>query len=78
MNLIDLFDDNFLADREYHRNLARHQASEPCPDDWEATTFLDRIPEESDHEDGSPLRFRGDYSAATFDQLIQAAYRQGF
>jgi len=59
MNLIDLYDDNFMSDRAYHRDLARHRASEPCPDDWEVSTLpIDILPDESEGEEPSPLRFR--------------------
>lgn len=60
MNLIDLYDDNFMFDRQYHRDLARNRASDPCDDDWEALHMggLSRLPEETEHEEPSPLRFR--------------------
>jgi hypothetical protein len=48
MNWLDLFDDNAEADRKYHRELARCEASGPCEDDEEVTACLvTAVPEES-------------------------------
>jgi len=69
MNWLDLFDDDAEADRAFHREHARRNASEPCEDDYETTSpFVDMLPDESDNRGGepSPLDFdnnvRRDYS----------------
>ena len=50
MNLIDLYDDNAEADRKYHRELARIQASDPCEDDCEVfASALSVMPDESNN-----------------------------
>ena len=42
------------------RRLQEQDRSGPCDDDYEVTTpFVDLLPEESEHEDGSPLDFGG-------------------
>lgn len=42
------------------RRLQEQDRSGPCEDDYEVTTpFVDILPEESEHEDGSPLDFGG-------------------
>lgn len=71
MNLIDLFDENAEADRKYHRELARNQASEPCEDDAEVTAVLvTAVPEESfAHVTRTDTRI--------IDHMIQAAFVHG-
>jgi len=72
MNLIDLFDDNAEADRKYHRELARVQASEPCEDDPEVTAALvTAVPEESfNHTTRTDMRI--------MDHMIEQAFVHGF
>jgi len=72
MNWLDLFDDNAEADRKYHRELARCEASEPCEDDEESTAVLvTAVPEESfAHVTRTDMRI--------MDHMIQQAFVQGF
>jgi hypothetical protein len=68
---LDLFDDNAEADRKYHRELARNEASEPCEDDPEVTAVLvTAVPEES---------FKHVTTTATriIDHMIQQAFVHG-
>lgn len=56
MNLIDLED--LLG---IHTSTMSSDLSGPCDDDYEVTApYIGRCPDESDHENGSPLDFRGD------------------
>lgn len=58
MNWLDLFDDTAELDRQYYRENARRELSGPCDDDVEMTCpFVGMLPEETDHEDPSPLSF---------------------
>lgn len=58
MNLIDLED--LLG---IHTARMSDSRSGPCEDDCEVTApWIGRCPEESNHEDGSPLNFRQDHS----------------
>jgi hypothetical protein len=51
MNWLDLFDDGLPT---AHREMS----DGPCDDDCEETApFIGMLPDESDHEDGSPLDF---------------------
>ena len=72
MNWLDLFDDNAESYREYHRTLARCEASEPCEDDAEVTAVLvTAVPEESfAHVTRTDMRI--------MDHMIQQAFVQGF
>lgn len=72
MNWLDLFDDNAEADRKYHRELARCEASEPCEDDPEVTAALvTAVPEESfNHTTRTDMRI--------MDHMIQQAFVHGF
>lgn len=48
MNWLDLFDDDAEADRKFHREHARIQASDPCEDDCESSAHLiGAMPDES-------------------------------
>jgi hypothetical protein len=77
MNLIDLFDDDFFADRTFHREAARHTLSNPCEDSHEAMhANLSVCPEESDKEHGSPLNF-GMGDIREMDRQYQAALAYG-
>jgi hypothetical protein len=71
MNWLDLFDDNAEADRKYHRELARCEASEPCEDDEESTAVLvTAVPEES-------FKHTTRTDQATIDHMIQQAFVTG-
>ena len=72
MNWLDLFDDNAEADRKYHRELARNEASLPCEDDPEVTAVLvTAVPEESfKHTTRTDMRI--------MDHMIQQAFVHGF
>jgi hypothetical protein len=44
------------------RLLVGNRRSGPCEDDYEATApYVDMLPEESEHEEGSPLNFGKTY-----------------
>lgn len=48
--------------REVERLLELNRRSGPCDDDYEATSpFVDMLPDESEHEHGSPLNFGKTY-----------------
>ena len=92
MNWLDLFDDNAEADRKLSRESARIELSGRCDDDDVLRCpYIDMMPEESEHENGSPLNFKGsphpiDMVHSTFngigndhviDRLIAAAMQRG-
>lgn len=55
-NFLDLFGDDY---RELDRLQEQERRHGPCEDDCEVTApFIGMLPEESDHESGSPLNFR--------------------
>jgi hypothetical protein len=56
MNFLDLFDGCSNLDRLVEQD----RRSGPCEDDCEVTApYIGMLPDESDHEDGSPLNFKG-------------------
>lgn len=78
MNWIDLFDEDAEADRAYYRSLSKRELSGVCDDDCEAICpFIGILPDESDHEEGSPLSFKEQISAHEMDRRIQKAFRFG-
>ncbi len=74
MNFLDLFGEDFTP---LDRQREAERRSGPCDDDCESTApYIDLLPEESNHEEGSPLDFsRRD--AREIDLVIAQALRQG-
>jgi hypothetical protein len=55
MNFLDLFGDDFRHIDRFHETARREG---PCEDDREETApYIGILPDESEHEEGSPLNF---------------------
>lgn len=74
MNFLDLFGDDFRHIDQFHETARREG---PCEDDREETApYINMLPEESDHEEGSPLNFNHnnfhttDYTEADYEQAL--------
>ena len=58
MNLLDLLDNGAIGDNARHRMRESERRSGPCEDDTSVVApFIGMCPDESEHEDGSPLDF---------------------
>tara|TARA_R110000868_G_scaffold67046_1_gene199214 strand:- start:6598 stop:6855 length:258 start_codon:yes stop_codon:yes gene_type:complete len=58
MNLIDLFDLDHVGSQARQCANFRESQYSPCEDDCEITApYIGLLPDESDHENGSPLNF---------------------
>lgn len=58
MNYLDLFDDDAIGDRERFRQNEMERRHGPTDGDVETTApFIGMCPDESDHENASPLDF---------------------
>jgi hypothetical protein len=57
-NLSDLLSDGHIGDNARHRLNESERRSGPCEDDATVVApFIGMCPDESEHEDGSPLDF---------------------
>jgi hypothetical protein len=85
---LDVFANDCMNDETFHSMLMLQQMerdrSGPCEDDFEATCeLMQYLPEESSHEDGSPIdiNYREENhrldSEAFIDASIQEAYALG-
>jgi hypothetical protein len=78
-NFLDLFGDDYRPIDRFHETARREG---PCEDDREVTApYIDLLPEESDHEEGSPLHFTNnrfwattDYTEADYEQALMTGW----
>lgn len=87
MNWLDLFDDGGIGDRARFQEQEREDRHGPCEDDIEVVApWIGMCPDESDHENGSPLNFGKPHvdhqgslvSAREDERAFQLALRLGF
>jgi hypothetical protein len=78
---LDLFGDDY---RDYERQAEANRRHGACEDDYEAKCpYIGMLPDESEHEDGSPLDFSTDRaqllnaSEQEIDDMILEAYKRG-
>jgi hypothetical protein len=57
-----------------YRDQAEGDLSGPCDDDYEVTTDVGMLPDESDHPDGSPLDFHDQEYAWQYEQLLKRGF----
>ena len=79
MNWLDLFDDDALGQQaRFCAEMREERSGLTDGDDSVIAPYIGMCPDESDHEDGSPLNFgRVACSAAEMDRQIQQAFRNG-